>query len=67
MGEEWEQTLCAIGRTSSFSNPVQRYGERLIRASILAKKCNKANRTKNNHLLKKFSDFSFSRFSFPRR
>ena len=46
MGEEWEQTLCAMGEDSSFSNPVQRYGESMIRANILMKKCNEANRTK---------------------
>ncbi len=26
MGEEWEQTLRAMGEASSNSNPVQRYG-----------------------------------------
>ena len=30
MGEEWEQTLRAMGETSSNSNLVQRYGKSLI-------------------------------------
>ena len=38
MGEEWEQTLCALGLASSISNPVQRYGENLIRARNFQKK-----------------------------
>ena len=67
MGEEWEQTLCAMGEAPSFSNPVQRYGERLIRASIIAKKCNEANRTKIINYLKDSAICRFCRLSIPRR
>ena len=67
MGEEWEQTLRAMGWTPSFSNPVQRYGESMIRASILAKNCNFENWTNLTKNKMNFIFLSFCRFSFPRR
>ena len=67
MGADLAKTLCALGLGTLFSNPVQRYGENLTRASIFPKKRRFQNRTE----LAKWKKFSkkhlFRIFSFSRR